>query len=1009
MASDNSVELELTADTSKAKKSLDSFESSATKSINAITDNFKLLAGAAAAALAFVGAKSIISFLSDSADAAAANEAEVAKLEASLKSLGDFTPEVVQDFKDFADQLESTSKFSDDAAIAQIAFAKQLGITNDDAKKLVQTAADLASITGDSLEGAVSALTNSYSGQVKALGKLYPEVLAFTDQQKAAGAVVDFLAKRLGGAASEAVQTYSGALAQLSNAQEDIQKAIGSSITQNPIVIASIKAVTEGYKELTKIIEDNKDEISAYISTVLKLAVNAIPILADGLGFLIKALELTVKFFTALTAVTADSVSNFLKFESVQDIITGVVKNSNVAIANLISGFAFLIDTIALIPGSSKVFEKFGTTIEGVQNSLHETALEFKDLSEDPIDFKKTIKQFDNLKDASVEFGDSADIAFSGASKAAETVGKVARSTAAKIVSSDSEIAKSAKERGIAETVAGQAAIKASVEVSKARAKAIEDEKNAEEDRKKNAESFETFKDRILAKEAYGFGKLKVERDRDTKDNEKYLRQGLQSEEEFLKNKELINEEYRVKEKALRKKQVDDFAGEIQAIATNPIKVVFGELKLPQGFIADFKDEIAGALGAVNQILKGKEGATGFVAGLAGAFANAILPGIGGVVSEIVTVFAKGPEAVKAFVNDFLDALPEVITAVAESAPVFVEAFVDNLVNKGGAVRIGVAITKAMFGISFLESAGKRLFNFFSINLPPLFKAIGQAFTVVFQQIGAALSNIFKTVFVQIGGAFVQTIVDAFRSIFDGLDVLFGGLLSKFVEGIKSLFQGIGGFLSQIFKDAFSAIGTALTDVFSGIGTALSDGFKSAFEAIGNALQGIFSAIGENLQKFLLAPIDKLLDFLGKFKFPDITGTSGSDSGLGKVIDANVTIITGGLNKAPIFKKLKVPGFATGGVVPDGFPNDSFGARLSSREMVLPPDISEGLQDMIRGGRGSSSAQSDEAALAMLTQLSRIAALLAQPQEVTTTATIDGRALAQIILQLNRTNARLTA
>jgi hypothetical protein len=37
-----------------------------------------------------------------------------------------------------------------------------------------------------------------------------------------------------------------------------------------------------------------------------------------------------------------------------------------------------------------------------------------------------------------------------------------------------------------------------------------------------------------------------------------------------------------------------------------------------------------------------------------------------------------------------------------------------------------------------------------------------------------------------------------------------------------------------------------------------------------------------------------------------------------------------------IFKNLTIPGFATGGIVPDGFPNDTYLARLTSGERVIP-------------------------------------------------------------------------
>jgi len=97
-------------------------------------------------------------------------------------------------------------------------------------------------------------------------------------------------------------------------------------------------------------------------------------------------------------------------------------------------------------------------------------------------------------------------------------------------------------------------------------------------------------------------------------------------------------------------------------------------------------------------------------------------------------------------------------------------------------------------------------------------------------------------------------------------------------------------------------------------------------------------------------------------------------------------------------------GLARGGSVqsvPNGFPNDTFPAMLSSGELVVDRSTVERLNRFM--DNGDSQDMSVTNAL-----LAQIVNKLSEGQNVKTTATINGRAFADIILQLNRSNARLT-
>lgn len=123
----------------------------------------------------------------------------------------------------------------------------------------------------------------------------------------------------------------------------------------------------------------------------------------------------------------------------------------------------------------------------------------------------------------------------------------------------------------------------------------------------------------------------------------------------------------------------------IQNIAKDPIAFKLEEtLKVE---LKDFSDSIskqrkemvAAGLGLVAQVTKGAEGARKLVSSAIGAAADAIIPGIGGVVSEIVDVLGQGPEKTKQMVTEFARATPQIIENLAESLPVLIETLASEL------------------------------------------------------------------------------------------------------------------------------------------------------------------------------------------------------------------------------------------------------------------------------------------------------------------------------------------
>lgn len=136
------------------------------------------------------------------------------------------------------------------------------------------------------------------------------------------------------------------------------------------------------------------------------------------------------------------------------------------------------------------------------------------------------------------------------------------------------------------------------------------------------------------------------------------------------------------------------------------------------------------------------------------------------------------------------------------------------------------------------------------------------------------------------------------------------------------------------FANKLKEINEVATNALQAIGTQMGVGIGNAFanaitgQSIGDALKGMFSGIGSIIQQLgaqviALSPIIKALKLSLK---------SFSPAG---ILVAGVGLVALG----GIIKNLTAPtGLAEGGIIPPGFSNDTFPARLSSNEAVIPLD-----------------------------------------------------------------------
>lgn len=439
--------------------------------------------------------------------------------------------------------------------------------------------------------------------------------------------------------------------------------------------------------------------------------------------------------------------------------------------------------------------------------------------------------------------------------------------------------------------------------------------------------------------------------------------------EKYNREKDKIEKEQFDKDLAEVHKSIDEQRAAIEAATKDPIGFTIKHLTLDDDALSDIKNQIALALGSVDAILKGKQGAQDAVAaGLGQAFGAAFGEEFVPIATSIFKSLEGGPDVVKEQVKAFIEAVPDIVEAIGESMPILIDAIVDSLIYKGGAGRIGFAIGRAAT-VAMLETTG---FPFLGRQWGIDFtrftdKFIGDAV----KKLGGEFADFLKSIprsFSQGGQAIVKALTETLP------DLLNKATVENFQKGAQAIYEAI--------KAAFAESYVLLRD-------SIISAFKVAKDLIFNGLNEGAAALRDKMYE----PINTLINFFKGFAIgvPGAGGGAGTPGG----------IIAGAAEKIGIH-------FAQGGVaeVPPGYQGDNFPVNTKSGELIVQNDLAKQLADFLKNnaaGKGNDSSD------VQLTLLNRIAQSLDKPINVVTTAQVNGKAFADISLQLSRNNARTAA
>lgn len=228
-------------------------------------------------------------FIVDGVKAAIAQEEAVNKLNQALALSGEYSAEASEDFIAYAESLQDTTTFSNDAILSTGALIESLGnLSEEGLKDATLAAANLASQLGVDLETAARKLGVAAEGNVASLKKFGITVEEGETNAESFANAIEAINEKFGGSAAARTQTYAGSLKQIGNNFDDLVKVSGEAIVKNNVVVAVFGEVNKILQELVKSAEGNKDGLKEMVAQGILGAIDASVALASILDGLYK-------------------------------------------------------------------------------------------------------------------------------------------------------------------------------------------------------------------------------------------------------------------------------------------------------------------------------------------------------------------------------------------------------------------------------------------------------------------------------------------------------------------------------------------------------------------------------------------------------------------------------------------------------------------------------------------------------------------------------------------------
>ncbi len=232
-------------------------------------------------------------FLKGAVEQAIESENAITSLNIALLNSGQFSSESSNGLREYANGIQETTKFSADAVLSSLSLLSSITKLDSEGLKKAQTSAiDLASAFNVDLETATVAVAKSFEGgTVKIKGFKIEADNTKTGSENLAIAIKK-INDQFGGSAANSVLTHSGATTQLKNTYDDFLSTVGKVITQNPVLITTIKFITLAMEELKISADKNSSTFSGSLSNAFIAITGFASDLVLGLGIVTTTIQL---------------------------------------------------------------------------------------------------------------------------------------------------------------------------------------------------------------------------------------------------------------------------------------------------------------------------------------------------------------------------------------------------------------------------------------------------------------------------------------------------------------------------------------------------------------------------------------------------------------------------------------------------------------------------------------------------------------------------------------------
>jgi ElaB/YqjD/DUF883 family membrane-anchored ribosome-binding protein len=312
----------------KAIKEFESLKTNGEKASLAIS-KAALPAAAAVAGLAAAGLSA--------AKAAADEELAMKKLATQIRNSTTATDAQISANEDFVAQLQYTAAVSDDEL--RPALSTLVTATKDvsHAQRLLQTALNVSAATGQDLGSVSEALSRGFSGNMRSLAALSPELKTAIKNGADFSDVLKILESNFGGASDAAANTASGSLKKMQIALDDAQETIGMAL------VPYLAEFAKGLQKAATFVRENTPLVIGFAIGV------------GGLATALLAAKAAMVVYNTIAAITTAANTALAISGFAVQIATGV------GIATAIAGAAALVGLTVMVRNATKAQGAYAT------------------------------------------------------------------------------------------------------------------------------------------------------------------------------------------------------------------------------------------------------------------------------------------------------------------------------------------------------------------------------------------------------------------------------------------------------------------------------------------------------------------------------------------------------------------------------------------------------------------------------------------------------------------------